>query len=80
MRDGDDQRAHGHDVAYCDWSMHRTGSYASGRNQDTRRCVSAKEMRAKGMQRSPKGIWNSGQFARRVEQGELWTALEKVSA
>jgi len=37
-----------------------------------RRCLMAKEMRAKGMQRSSKRVWNSGQFQRRIEQAELW--------
>ncbi len=61
------------------FDMHRTGGY-TGRG--SRRCLSTKEMRAKGMQRSAKGmqrsakgVWNSGQFQRRVEQLEMWPKI-----
>ena len=42
-----------------------------------RRCLMAKEMRAKGMQRSSKRVRNSGEFQRRIEQAELWPQSAK---
>ncbi len=42
------------------FDMHRTGSYAQGRNHHTRRCLSAKEMRSKGMRPNDRDVWNSG--------------------
>jgi hypothetical protein len=62
------------------FDMHCTGSYASGRAKHTRRCLTVKEMRAKGMRPSDKGVWNSGQFQRRVAQLEIWPSPEKVPA
>jgi|GEM_PF-5228188 len=57
------------------YESHRVGSFAQGRSKHTRRCLSAKEMQAKGMQTSSKGVWNSGQFQRRIEQAELWPQI-----
>ena len=54
------------------FDMHRTGNYGG---RGSRHCISAKEMRAKGMQRSAKGVWNSGQFQRRIEQMEMWPQI-----
>jgi hypothetical protein len=54
------------------FDMHGTGGY-TGRH--SRRRLSSREMRAKGMQRSAKGVWNSGQFQRRVEQLEMWPKI-----
>jgi hypothetical protein len=54
------------------YESHRFGSFAQGRTHHSRRCLTHAEMRAKGMRRSPKGVWNSGQFQRRIEQAELW--------
>jgi hypothetical protein len=58
------------------FTMHRVDDFGSRDKPSTRRCLSAKEMRAKGMQRSPKGVWNSGQFQWRIEQAELWPQIE----
>jgi hypothetical protein len=49
------------------FDMHRTGSYASGRDKHTRRCLTTAEMRAKGMALSDKNVWNSGQFGARLK-------------
>jgi hypothetical protein len=51
------------------FDMHRTGSYTG---HHTRRCLSAKEMRAKGMRANNKGVWSTGRFAPSVGQMELW--------
>jgi hypothetical protein len=57
------------------YESHRVGSFTQGRSKHTRRCLSAQEMRTKGMRRSPKGVWNSGQFQRRIEQMGMWPQI-----
>jgi hypothetical protein len=43
------------------FDMHRTGEYALGRKKpSTRRCLSAGEMRAKGMVEGERGAWTAG--------------------
>lgn len=51
------------------FDTHRTGGYTG---HHSRRCLSSREMRAKGVQHSAEGVWNSGQIQRRVEQLEMW--------
>jgi hypothetical protein len=51
------------------FDMHRVGSYAVGRRKPcTRRCLSAVEMRAKGMEQTVRGAWatGAGRWARKT--------------
>jgi hypothetical protein len=57
--------------------MKRVGKYSS---MHTRCCVTSKETRAKGMRPSDKGVWNSGQYQRHMEQMQIWPSREKVLA
>lgn len=42
------------------FEMHRIGSFASGRERHTRRCLGVEEMRAKGMRQAENGAWVTG--------------------
>ncbi|HEX6817064.1 MAG TPA: hypothetical protein VF120_01710 [Ktedonobacterales bacterium] len=43
------------------FDMHRIGEYGRGRRPSTRRCLSAAEMRARGMAKSDRrGAWMTG--------------------
>jgi hypothetical protein len=49
--------------------MKRVGEYTS---KQMRRCLTSKEMRAKGMHPSAKGARNSGLYQRHMEQMQIW--------
>jgi hypothetical protein len=49
--------------------MHRTGDHSVFEGDDRRRCLTAVEMREKGMVRNDRGIWTTG---RNSDGGGTW--------